>query len=256
MAESEPVDFLGKKVFFLYPSALVQNQVISELTQEEFEIFILKDEAKLRQAIAIYPNSVVFASINETIKEKAWEDLIRDIMGTHETASVQVGIIASTNNEELKIKYLEQYKVQCGFTVIKSDFAAAVKRLMVILNVLNAKGRRKFIRMIDKDSKASVNIPKSGTYIKGVIKDISVVGFSCFFEEDPKLTKNGLFGDIQIRLQSQLIKAEGIVFGSRMDGDEKVYVILFSKRVDPNVRTKIRIYIQSSLQHNMEKELK
>jgi hypothetical protein len=82
-----------------------------------------------------------------------------------------------------------------------------------------------------------------------------VVGFSCVFEEDPKLTKNGLFGDIQVRLQSQLIKAEGIVFGSRMKRKKKVYVLLFSQHVDPSIRTKIRKYIQSNLQHNLEQEL-
>ena len=169
----------------------------------------------------------------------------------------KIGIIASASNEELKKKYLEQYKVQCGFTVIKSDFTEAVKQLIEILNGADAKGRRKFLRfLIDKDSKTTVNLPMNGAYVNGLINDISVVGFSCVFEVDPNLTKNGLFNDIQIRLQSQLVKAEGIVFGSRMDGDEKCYVILFSKRTDPSVRTKIRKFIQASLQHNMEKELK
>jgi hypothetical protein len=257
MAENDNSVSLGKKIFFLYPSAFVQNQVVSELAQEEFEVYILKDEAKLKQAIEIYPDSIVFASINETMKEDAWDKLIRDIMGNPGNDSVKVGILASINNEEIKKKYLEQYKVQCGFTIIKSDFAEAVKQIINILNGVDAKGRRKFIRLLmDKDSKTTVNLPMDGSYINGVVKDISVVGFSCVFEEDPNLTKNGLFGDIQLRLQSQLIKAEGIVFGSRIDEGEKCYVILFSKRIDPSVRTKIRKYIQSSLQHSMEKGLK
>jgi len=257
MAEGGNSGSFGKKVFFLHPSALVQNQVVSELAQEEFEVYILKDEAKLRQALDMYPDSIVFASINETMKEDAWDKLVRTILGDPDNNSIKVGIIASVNNEEIKKKYLEQYKVQCGFTVIKSDFNEAVKRLIEILNGADAKGRRKFLRfLIDKDTKTTVNLPMNGTYVNGLIKDISVVGFSCVFDVDPNLTKNGLFDDIQIRLQSQLVKAEGIVFGSRMDGEEKCYVILFSKRTDPSVRTKIRKYIQSSLQHNMEKELK
>jgi len=257
MAESDNSGSLGKKIFFLHPSAFVQNQVISELAQEEFEVYILKDEAKLKQVINLYPNSIVFASINETMKEDAWDNLIRTIMGAPENDAVRIGIIASVNNEEIRKKYVEQYKVQCGFTVIKSDFAEAVKQLINILNGVDAKGRRKFLRLfMDNDSNATVNLPVNGTYINGLIKDISVVGFSCVFDVDPNLTKNGLLNDIQIRLQSQLIKAEGIVFGSRMEGTDKSYVILFSKRTDPSVRTKIRKYIQSSLQHNMEKGLK
>ncbi|MDR2028510.1 MAG: pilus assembly protein PilZ, partial [Treponema sp.] len=61
---------------------------------------------------------------------------------------------------------------------------------------------------------------------------------------------------IQIKLQSMLLKAEGIVFGSRMDGLEKIYVILFTQRIDPDVRVKIRKYIQSNLQAKMDGELK
>jgi len=257
MAENENLDSFGKKIFFLHPSALVQNQIVSELAQEEFEVYVLKDDAKLRHALDLYPDSIVFASINETMKEEAWDKLVRAIMGDPDNASIKVGIIASANNEELKKKYLEQYKVQCGFTVIKSDFTDAVKQLVDVLNVADAKGRRRFLRLLlEKDSKTTVNLPMNGTYINGLINDISVVGFSCVFEVDPNLAKNGLFNDIQIRLQSQLIKVEGIVFGSRMDGDAKCYVILFSKRTDPSVRSKIRKYIQTSLQHNMEAELK
>jgi hypothetical protein len=49
---------------------------------------------------------------------------------------------------------------------------------------------------------------------------------------------------------------EGVVFGSRMDGNEKVYVVIFTQRIDPEVRTKIRKYIQQNLQNKMDEELK
>jgi hypothetical protein len=49
---------------------------------------------------------------------------------------------------------------------------------------------------------------------------------------------------------------EGIVFGSRTDhGGEKVYVILFTQRIDPDVRIKIRKYIQQNLQNKMNADL-
>ena len=248
---------VGRKIFFLFPSSITQNQIISELAQEEFEVYVVKDEARLRRALRSYPDSIVFASINEVLKESAWEELIKNIMNSPETKGVDIGVIASGNDESIKRKYTEEIKVLCGYTSIKSDFNTAVKQLMISLNNVNAKGRRKYIRMItDNEANTTVNLPINGTFVNGAIKDISVVGFSCAFAEDPSLTKNGLFGDIQLKLQSQLIKAEGIVFGSRMDGSEKVYVILFSQRVDPSVRTRIRKYIQSNLQNRMDKELK
>jgi hypothetical protein len=257
MAENENSPSVGKKVFFLHPSAFVQNQVIAELAQEEYEVYVLKDPNKLRQALFLYPDSIMFASINEVMKEDAWAELIRDLMGNPETARVQIGVIASMNNDSIRQKYMEEYKVPCGYTVIKSDYHAAIKQLTEILESVNAKGRRKHIRMImEKDANTTINIPIGGNYKNGVIKDISVVGFSCSFSDDPGLAKNGLFADMQLRLQSQLINAEGIVFGARVEGNEKVYVILFTQRIDPSVRTKIRQYIRNRLQTRMDQELK
>jgi hypothetical protein len=258
MENTETTGSLGKKIFFLHPSALTQNQIVSELAQEEYEVYVVKDLAKLRQGLAKYPDSVVFASINETMKESAWEELIRSIKGSPETASVDIGIIASSNNDDIKQKY-EKFGLSCGYTVIKSDTNEAIKQLANVLDSVNAKGRRKFIRLImEQGGKATVNIPMDGTFIDGVIKDISVVGFSCVFADTPPsgLKKNGLFRDIQLRLQTYLLKAEGIVFGARMEGPEPLYVLLFTKRVDPSVRTKIRSYIQTNLQNRLEEELK
>jgi len=254
---AENVSVLGKKVFFLHPSALIQNQVIAELAQQEFEVYVAKDETKLKFLLAKYPDSIVFASINEGMKESSWEEWIRGIMANSATSAVDIGILVSVNDEELQRKYLQKLKVKCGFTVIKSDPGGVAKQLAIILNNVNAKGRRKYIRAITNlETNTTVNLPMNGTFINGIIKDISVVGFSCSFAEDPGLTKNKLFQDLQIRLQSQLLKAEGIIFGSRMDDAEKIYVVLFTQRIDPDIRTKIRKYIQANLQNKIDNELK
>ena len=248
---------LGRKIFFLHPSAIIQNQIITELAQDEFEVYAVKDEAKLRKVLKKYPDSIVFANLNDGMKDQAWEEWIRDIMGKPETGGVAIGVIAYETDDAFRKRYTEEIKVQCGFTVMKADTNAVVKSLLVILNAVNAKGRRKFLRaMIENETNITVNFPINGTYVVGIIRDISVVGFSCTFTEDPGLTKNSLFNDIQLRLQSQLLKAEGIVFGSRMDGEQKSYVILFTQRIDPEVRTKVRKYIQSCLQNKMDHELK
>jgi len=256
MIENEKTNHLGKRVFFLHPSAFMQNQVISELAQEEFEVYIIKDEKKMLKALENYPDSIFFASINETMRESAWVELIHTIRKKPKTSSVSVGIIASSNDENTRRKYTELLTLQCGYTVVKSDPNAATKLLATILNDTNAKGRRKYLRIvIDKEGQATINLPMNGTFINGNIKDISAVGVSCIFHDDPELKKNSLFGDMQLRMQSQLVKAEGIVFGSRKDGGEEVYVILFSQRMDPSVRSKIRKYINGCLQHKMDVEL-
>ncbi|AEF81992.1 PilZ domain-containing protein [Leadbettera azotonutricia] len=257
MANEGNEDILGKKLFFLYPSAVIQNQVAAELIQQEYEVYIIKDHSKLRRILKKYPSSIVFANINDGMSESEWEAWIRGVMGDPETSGVGIGIICSGEDENLKRKYLGQVKIRCGYTVVKSDLSIAIRQLMDILKAADAKGRRKYIRATtETETNTTVNFPINGTFVNGAIKDISVVGFSCAFDADPELVKNTLFQDIQIKLQTMLIKAEGIVFGSRIDGSNKIYVVLFTQRIDPEVRTRIRKYIQSNFQGKMDSQFK
>ncbi|MDR2111035.1 MAG: PilZ domain-containing protein [Spirochaetaceae bacterium] len=235
----------------------MQNEVIAELIQQEYEVYIARDHQNLRKILKRYPDSIVLVNIDDRMSEGDWEAWIRNLMAEPAIAAVKIGILSANNDEVLQRKYINSVKVQCGYTVIKSDTGKSVKQIMDILKTVNAKGRRKYIRATsENEALTTINLPHNGTYINGVIKDISVVGLSCVFSEDPELEKNSLCPNIQVKLQSMLLKAEGIVFGSRMDGLDKIYVILFTQRIDPIVRTKIRRYIQSNLQAKMDEAFK
>ncbi|MDR0624115.1 MAG: pilus assembly protein PilZ [Treponema sp.] len=252
-----PSDILGRKVFFLYPSAVIQNEVVAELVQQEYEVYIVRDHDALQRALKRYPGSIVFADIDERMSEKDWEAWIRGILSDPETSRTGIGILSVNNDEILQRKYINSVKVQCGYTVLKSDLKNSINQILDILKTMEAKGRRKYIRAVtENETLTTINLPLNGTFVNGTVKDISVVGLSCTFADDPGLVKNTLFQNVQIKLQTMLLKVEGIVFGSRMDGMAKIYVILFTQRIDPEVRTKIRKYIQQNLQTKMDAELK
>jgi hypothetical protein len=254
MDSDNQLDILGKKIFFLHPSIVIQNEVVFELIQQEYETYIIKDRANLRRALKQYPNSILFVDISEGLAEQEWEAWIRELM---QEFAVPVGIVSANDDETLMRKYISSVKVQGGYTVVKPDVKKSVIQLLDILNVFNAKGRRRFLRAIlDNETLAVVSIHSNGSYVNGIIKDISSTGLSCAFVEDPHLGKNTLCPDIQIKLQSLLLKVEGIVFGSRMEGTKKIYVVVFTQRINPSVRAEIRKYIQNNIQAKIEEELK
>lgn len=256
-SENDSSDILGKKVFFLYPSVVVLNEIVQELIQQEFEVYVVKDHGALQRLLRQFPGSIVLADIDEGISEKDWELWIRGVMGNESTKDIKIGILSGNKDEELQKKYLDDIKVACGYTVIKKDISIAMRQIPEILKAADAKGRRKYLRATMEDgAPATLNMPYNNIFINGVIKDISTVGFSASFEGDPELTKNSLFQDIQIKLQSTLLKVEGIVFGSRMEEFRKIYVILFTQRIDPSVKTRIRRYVQQTFQIKMDTLLK
>jgi hypothetical protein len=244
----------GKKIFFLHPSAVIQNEVIMELVQQEYEVYVVRNHDALRRTLKRYPDSIVFVDIDERMSEGDWEAWIR---GTMEIPGTGIGILSVNDDEELQRKYVNQVRVQCGFTVLRSDIKASVRQVLGILKAADAKGRRKYIRATSENTAlTTINLPLNGTFINGIIRDISVAGLSCTFADNPELAKNALFKDIQIKLQSTILKVEGIIFGSRMDGLTRIYVILFTNRTDPEAQARIRKYIQSNIQAKMDAEMK
>jgi hypothetical protein len=252
---SAPSDIIGKKIFFLYPAVAVVQQIIPELVQEEFEVYSSKNYAALAHTLEKYPDAIVFVNIDEGIAEAEWAKWIGELTG--KLPNINIGIFSSNSDEALKNKYLNELKVKCGYLILKLDMNKSIGKVVEILNGLNAKGRRKFIRAaIEGDANATLNIPHGNDFVHGNIKDISVVGISCTFDKDPELTKNALLKNIQVKLQSTLLKVEAVVFGSRMMNEqEKVYVLILSARTDPEVRKKIRTYVQACLQSKMDKEI-
>ncbi|MCL2441328.1 MAG: PilZ domain-containing protein [Treponema sp.] len=247
-------ELTGKKVFFLYPTASVKNQVITELVQHEIEVYTCKDHNKLGRVIKNYPDAIIFANIDESMPELEWERWISNVKII--APNVKVGVFSSSSDEELKNKYLNKLNAACGFITLKLDMTKAIQKIIDILEVMNVKGRRKYLRAsVERETTATINMPYNGEYINGTIKDISVVGISCVFDHDPGLKKNALHKDLQIRLQSMLLKVEAVVFGSRENDGQLAYVLIFTQRIDPEVRVKIRKYIQQNLQSKMDSEI-
>jgi len=247
-------DILGKKVFFLYPTTSIQNQIVTELVQHEFEVYIVKNHINLPTVLKNNPDSVVFVNIDERMSEQEWE---KWITGIHTALpEIKIGVFSARTDDELKEKYTTKLHVTCGFINLKLDMTKTISKILEVLTVLNVKGRRKYLRTdINNDSSANLNIPFNGEYLNGFINDISVVGFACILDNDPGFKKNELIKDIQIKLQSVLLKVEAVVFGSREEGGQKIYVLLFTQRIDPDIRVKIRKYIQGNMQSKMDIEL-
>jgi len=251
--EASPnTEIVGKKVFFLNPSVNIRNQIMEELSQNEYEVYSAKNTAHLTRVLKKYPDSIVYINLDETQKAEAekWIDVIATAVPT-----VLVGIFSSSSDEAVKEKFVQKPKVKCGFLNIKLDMSKTVLQILKIFETMNVKGRRKYLRATtENEETATINMPTGGgDFVNGTIKDISVVGFSCIFESPSvSLKKNNLHKDIQIRLHTMLIKAEAVVFGSRTEQDKNVYVFLFTNRIDPDVCVKIRKYIQQNLQHKME----
>jgi hypothetical protein len=247
---------LGKKVFFLYPPSVIRDEIVARLIEQEFEIYMLRDHVGARRLLRKYPDSLVFVNLDEGQTEQEWADWILEVLGDPVTREVGIGIISYNTDAALQRKYLMDIGIRCGFIQIKLGVEESARILLDTLKANEAKGRRKYVRAeCASDPMSTVNLHSGTGLITGSIRDISVVGFSCFFEPDPRFPKNAKLTDIQLKLRGVLVPVEGIVFGTRKDAGT-VYVVIFTKKVDGISRAKIRRYIQTTLQAEIEAQSK
>ena len=113
---------LGKRVFFLYPHSVLQDQLVSKIIEQEYEVYLLSDHVKALKILGVYNDSILFVNIDERLKEKEWEEYIKGIMSSEGTKNVRTGIVSYNENKELAEKYLMDLMVPCGFIRLKRGF--------------------------------------------------------------------------------------------------------------------------------------
>lgn len=243
----------GKKVFFLYPPSVIKDTLVARLIEQEFEVYTIKDHIVANRLIRIWPDSIIYVNIDAGLDEDEWESWIKKTMEDPATSGVGIGIVSYNTDENLQRKYLMDIGIQCGFIKLKLGVDESTKILLATLKATEAKGRRKYVRAsCAGDVLSSVNLKAGGSQIVGNLNDISVVGFSCSFNPDPKLTKNTIVNGIQLKLRGGLLMVDAMVFGARLDEGSSTYVMLFAPPLDQNARLKVRTYIQAALQTDIE----
>jgi hypothetical protein len=244
---------MGKKVFFLYPPSVVKSELLSRLLDQEYEVAVLRDHGAAKKVLREFPDSIVFVNIDDGMPEPEWRKWIESLAADPATANVGVGILSYTTDEALAKTYLMDLGVRCGFVKLKLGTEASLQILSGTLAANEVKGRRRYIRAdCRNDQLTKLNIRYDGQTTNGYLKDISVVGFSCVLDPEPHFRKNAKLTDIQLKLRGSILNTEGIVFGSREDGGQTAYVVLFTNHLDDIGRDKIRSYIGFSLQTEID----
>lgn len=254
---SMPISDAGKKIFFLYPHSVIQKELVDIIVDNEYELYLVNDHAKLENINRIYQNSIVFINIDEGLPEPEWEKRIRSFSEDTSKNHLDFGIVTYNSNQDLAQKYLMDIMVTCGFIRLKIGLNESINIILKTLKANEAKGRRKYVRASPQAEDASFNYKNEyNELITGQINDISSVGMAVTFDSKIKLQKNSLIKGIQIKLKGALVKVNGVVIGFReIDESKTRYVLLFDNTATSEVKQKLRLYIHKLLQDDVNKVL-
>lgn len=250
------MESLGKKVFFIYPHSVIQNQLIQDLIDREYEVYFINDYSKVESICEYYTSPILFINIDEGLEESKWEKLIRDLTQKTSTEHAMIGILTYNENNQLAQKYLMDIMVPCGFIKLKLGLNDSTKIIIKTLDANEVKGKRKFVRAKCNVDDASLNVLFKGSQCNGHIVDISSVGMAITFDTSVNIEKNTYLKDIQLKLRGILLMVSAVIIGYRtIENDKTVYVLLFDQLVSNQIKSKLRSFINRTLQHDMERKL-
>ena len=243
----------GKKVFFLYPHSVIQERLISRVLEQEYEVYMLKDHRRALKVLSVHNDAILFINIDKVLSEQEWKRYVRIIMTSEGTSEVATGIVSYNENKQLAEYYLMELMVSCGFILLKTGVEESTRIILKTLEANEARGRRRYVRArCHQTNSATFNIKIKKQIFTGSIIDISSAGMACVFDEDVELAVNTPVQDLQLRLKGIPCRLSGRVAGSS-PGERTNYVIMFRPDMDQTTRDRLRNFIFSSLQEEIDR---
>lgn len=250
---------VGRKVFFVNPPLYVENYLHLELKQHEYEVYIISDFRYTKAALRHFPDALCFIFIDDEMTYDEWFNFIRSFQKEEVLKTIFVGLMSAIIPKAQHERFLMNLSLPGGF-ILLTEFkgSALIEKIVGILDLNGAKGRRKYLRW----DCSSEDTPINGYFANGSqllqvsIVNISSVGFVCYYPASygDVLKKNTLIASFSITLGRRSIVTPSVVFDTKLVNASKyVSIMLFSKHVGQDDRKVIKNYVFDQLQDRFEK---
>ncbi len=243
------ISTLGRKVFFLYPHSVIRDEMMNNLIMSGFEAYTLHDQRRAAKILERFPGSVMFINIDEGLPEKKWESYIKSIQENPRTKDTQLGILSYNQDKALMEKYLMELNVPCGYIQLKLGIQESIKIMFNVLQAIEAKGQRKYIRAFcETEAHATMNYKSGESLFQGKILNISSAGAAARFSQFPDIPPNSIMREVQLNLKGARVLVDAVYLGKRSD-DPSICVMLFNPaKMKPESRQMIHHFIKQNLQ--------
>lgn len=251
--------FENKKVFFVCPPSIVQEELLLLLINLEFEIYLIKGPDQVRKVMGVWPESVFFFNIDDCQSKEAWDNMIKDLQNRYKHQKCLFGIVSYESSEENIRHYLMDMDLPCGYIRLNQKLKESASILARTLEANEVRGRRKFVRYVIPNQRYQrINFNWNGNIIHGELQDISSAAMVIGLEKEPPGLKQGSkLGDIQLNLSGKIVKISGEVFGFRpVPGGDRLIIVTFNKNAPIRAISDIRLFINKSLQKNLDEQIR
>jgi len=246
-----------KKVVFVNPPELIRGVVMETLTGKDFEVYQMLDYHKIDSVVEKYPDTIFFLNLDASMPLYEWETYIKDIRKKFPFLNLGVLSFNRNLNQDIVDRFLFNLDINCGFIQMKHSVHEVLQILLKVLYANEAKKEKTFIRYnLPDHCRNSITLHLEGKQFHGKVRDISPMGFSCFFNTSLSVKKYELLRNIQFIINGMVINCNAILIGIMNVGEQDVYLFVFYMNQDngSEYKQKIQKFIYNALQVEFDKE--
>ena len=237
----------GRKIFFLYPSFVMEHFLIENLKRNEYEVYILNDYRKAKAVLAANKDAMLFINIDSELSYSQWFNYARSFEGFPDLDSIYVGVVTEKAGWEDKAKFEQNVNLKAGFTIIEGKTEKTLKDFIDLLELHGAKGRRKYIRLDTRNERDVTGyLSAAGRLYAFDVRDISSAGFAITYKKEivNLFQKNTLIRNLSLSVGRKSMVCSCIVFNTQVnpDGSAISVLMLTNENLDSS-KTYIRNYI-------------
>ncbi len=248
---------IGRKVFFVNPPLYVENYLHLELKLHEYEAYIISDYKYTKNALRKFPDALCFIFIDDELSYDEWFNFIQSFQKDEKLKTIFVGLMSAVIPKPQKERFMMNLSLPGGFIML-DEFkgSALIEKIIGILELNGAKGRRKYLRL-DCDPSITINgyFATKTQLLQVTILNISSVGFTCFYPRSygDALQKKMLVPSFSITLGRRSIVTPSVVFDIKVvDANRLFAIMLFAKQVGEDDKKVIKNFIFEQLEQRFE----
>ena len=239
----------SKKIFFLNPHSIIKENIIIDLIMNGFESYYTNDYKKILNILQKYNDSIFFINMDSQLDREINLKIIKRLMANYGTKNIKIGILTHFETDKIKMKYLQNIKLNYEIIQLKSGIEDSKKILLDFLIKNNAKGSRNHVRVSCRDdNNITLNIKYNRQLFNGIILDISPVAMACKIIEAGFLLKNQSLRNIQLVLKGHLVLVDGVIKLIKEFRGENIYIIHFQQPSNEKINENICKFLHQELQ--------
>lgn len=257
MAEDKSV--FGRKVFFIAPGIVFEQQVIERLRLMEYEVYAIEDYRKAKPLLRKNADSICFCIIESQLTLKGWHSFIKSFEDEGVFAPLDVGVIIHTLTDEKHASFVSGLQLDAGIIRMDQNQELMFREIVKALDAKQAKGLRKYVRVnCLNESQADLLWLNGNRMCKLKIIDISSVGLAAKLSAGQANTVyiNQIIDGATINLKTIQVSVDIKITAIKAAGDFLLVVIMFNASTTPAAITKIRSYIAENLQEALNSQIR